>query len=197
MFTGTAFADTLNGYAGTDQIDGGAGNDSLIGGIGNDTLNGGDGADELDVLGLGEGNDTLNGGDGDDIIRSSNGIDIIDGGAGSDSLTLVRGGSAPIVLSTADLATATGVTLADGTSIRNIERIELWSGSGDDTLTIELGTIVIGFRAGSGFDTLIADYSATAFDVNFSAGTQFNLGIFAGTTLESVERFLISTGWAN
>jgi Ca2+-binding RTX toxin-like protein len=82
--TGSAYADSIYGYAGNDTINGGTGDDYIDGGAGNDVLNGGDGEDLL--VGY-AGNDTINGGDGDDLALDGGiGNDVLSGGAGHDEL---------------------------------------------------------------------------------------------------------------
>ncbi len=125
--------DFLDGAGGTDLLFGGGGNDTLVGGEGNDTLDGGDGNDTL--LG-GAGNDTLNGGDGDDRLSSGTGVDAIDGGSGIDTAVLDRS-----ALGAAQTVNFTGAafTLTDGTSVSGVELLEIYTGSGNDTITITPG----------------------------------------------------------
>lgn len=85
--TGTFVSETLSGSDGHDLLIGSAGNDVLIGGAGKDTLYG----DVTFQPSFGNqiiGNDTLIGGPGDDSLLDFQGINLFDGGAGSDSLWL-------------------------------------------------------------------------------------------------------------
>ncbi|HRK64301.1 MAG TPA: calcium-binding protein, partial [Terricaulis sp.] len=192
-FNGSAFGEVLHGYGGADVINGNDGNDDLIGGLGNDTLNGGDGNDQLDIGGLREGVDTLNGGAGDDVIGANAG-DIVDGGSGNDrvDLTLTSGN---VSVSTLGMSEETGVTLSDGTFIKNVETIALYTGAGNDTLTIHAsGSFGSRFYGGAGTDTLIADFSGSSADWNLNPSGQFNLGAFAFYQLDSIEQYQISTG---
>jgi serralysin len=158
--TGGAGNDIINGGNGNDQLwgeadsdtlNGGAGNDDLIGGDGLDTLNGGDGTDRLwgesgadaldggagaDEIYGGLGNDTVNGGAGNDLIfvLDTDGADAIDGGSDSDYLIFDRTGSA-LGLSFSIASPAAVQTLADGTSIVNIERLVFRAGEGADAVT--------------------------------------------------------------
>ena len=112
---------------------GGDGADIVTGGALDDVLDGNDGADTLSGSG---GTDTVNGGLGDDSISvlADEGIDIIDGGAGTDFLYLDRSGtSVALTISLANPATQSA--LADGTSIVNIERMTFIGGSRADTVT--------------------------------------------------------------
>ena len=141
---------TVDGGAGDDLIIGGTGGDVLKGGLGNDTLKGGDGfqdnlfgGDGNDLL-LGEGgndelygeagNDTLIGGDGDDYLDPGSGIDTIDGGAGTDTLRLDLS-SATTNLTVTYTDTNSG-TVSNGTTFKNVERVTLNTGSGNDTIDL-------------------------------------------------------------
>ncbi|WP_454916875.1 beta strand repeat-containing protein [Xanthobacter sediminis] len=142
---GYAGNDTLLGYAGNDTLDGGAGNDWVEGQGGNDVVNGGDGDDR--VYG-GDGNDTLTGGNGNDTLSGDGGKDKLDGGADYDTAVLNFGGeirSVTFTLNTKAGSTST-VTVGgkNGTSVKNIEALDITGGSGDDKLT-----------GGNGNDTLI------------------------------------------
>ena len=131
----------LVGWGGDDELTiGQAG--KLIGGDGDDVLTGSSGADILSDDGeAGEVNserDILRGGGGNDYIRAG-GNDEIDGGSGIDQLYLVRSSfgvtsSTPVVL---DLSNPTALqTLADGTTIVNVEVLDVFAGSsGDDVVT--------------------------------------------------------------
>lgn len=135
QFYGGLGADVLSGGDGTDFLDGFNGNDILNGDAGNDTIRGG------------AGSNVLNGGDGDDDISASTfdssttSIDIVDGGAGFDVLTLDRYvNTSAFSFSTSAMASTAGATLSDGTVIRNIEAFRSISlGAGNDNLTIDTG----------------------------------------------------------
>jgi len=156
-FTGTRFADRIDGAGGNDSIDGAAGDDLLSGGTGNDTINGGEGRDTInggvgddvltggtsstdlrDVIYGGDGNDTIDGGYGNDELRGDGGNDQIEGGFGADTLI---GGAGNDSLS--------GSALGD----------VLFGGDGDDFL-----------NGGFGFDRLNGGTGADRF---------FHLGIAA------------------
>jgi T1SS-143 domain-containing protein len=137
IIQGTSANDTLNnsasgtiherlyGYDGDDTLNGSSGNDLIRGGAGNDTLNGGDGND---LLIDGNGADTFNAGNGNDVIViSGTGFVSIDGGAGTDTLTLLGG----IDL---DLTTSNNIT--------NIERIDLGNGSEGSKLTLTAADVL-------------------------------------------------------
>jgi Ca2+-binding RTX toxin-like protein len=164
-------ADTITGNNGDDRIRGFGGNDVLYGGAGNDTLAG--------MLG----NDLVFGDAGDDVLELSTngGVDTVDGGAGVDLLTLNLGLSTTnIVLDVATMSTQTGVTLADGTVIRNIEGFQdLTLGSGNDSITVgNVPSTLARFNGGSGMDTFTVDLTnaaASPIDPNtFAANGQAN-----------------------
>jgi Ca2+-binding RTX toxin-like protein len=116
----------------------------------------------------GAGDDTLLGGDGGDTISPGAGVDHIDGGAAPDFLSIDRSGlTGAFSLTTGGFAS--GLTLPDGTSIVNVERFDIRTGSGDDTL--EVTTAPIGensFNGGAGVDRFVADLSGVGGAVNLS-----------------------------
>ncbi|MCE2717389.1 MAG: hypothetical protein LW708_01010 [Anabaena sp. 49628_E55] len=128
---GGSGGDEIYGGAGNDILTGNAGNDKLVGGEGEDILNGGAGDDEL----YGEdGNDTLNGGDGNDYLNGGKGINSVIGGAGSDKLDLdYTTNTTGITINYSD---PTNGTISDGSTIKEVERIDLKTGSGNDNIDI-------------------------------------------------------------
>jgi VCBS repeat-containing protein len=144
--------DFLYGETGADQLFGGQGNDTLEGGSGNDILYG----DAIYILSPyrvyyqgnyywdwsygvnshsgGNSTDILRGGDDNDSIYSVWGPDTIDGGTGIDYADINRTSITAAI--TADFSNpAATVTLPDGTTIVNIERIEFLAGTGNDNIT--------------------------------------------------------------
>jgi RHS repeat-associated protein len=169
--------DTVNAGAGRDRLEGGDGNDTLRGGAGDDTSNqsystpdsyayepaglfGGAGNDQLfgeagnDALFGGDGNDTLNGGDGDDFLDGGIGINQSIGGLGIDQLRL-NFATATTAVNVTYTTTATG-TVSDGNSFREIERLNLDTGNGNDTLNVTALTGNSWIRSGIGNDTVNA-----------------------------------------
>ena len=144
---GTSGNDNLVGF-GVNTFTGQAYNDTLLGGEGDDTLDGG------------VGNDVVSGEDGDDVIYSNSGIDQIDGGAGFDILYDVDRSSATGAINYNSInAAQSGITLPDGTTVKNIEKtLTLETGAGDDTLTVSQANGVRSWSAGSGYNTLVVDY---------------------------------------
>jgi Ca2+-binding RTX toxin-like protein len=127
--TGTDFADTITGLGGNDILNGLGGNDLIEGGIGSDQLYGGSGSD------------TLVGGDDADILYSLNGetgADSFVGGAGIDSLEInnvSETANVTITYTTPTNGTISG-GIKTGSTIREVERILLYSGSGNDNINV-------------------------------------------------------------
>jgi Ca2+-binding RTX toxin-like protein len=160
----------ITGTGANDYIFTGDNNDTLNGGAGNDTLNG-------DL-----GNDSINGGADNDNITGGLGNDTIDGGTGTDTLVDGNFGTATTALTFNDTGTThTPITLANGTSVSNIELFTnlttgsgsdvisytqrtdntINTGSGDDTINAGLGYDQV--DGGAGNDLLIVDYSSNTY----------------------------------
>ena len=143
----------LFGGAGNDTIDGYHGNDLLDGGEGNDNLNGGNG---IDVLRGGAGDDTMS--------VAGSGADAIDGGSGSDILSVDRSSETAAFNFTFDPSSDATISLADGTSITDVEFLNFVSGSGDDQLTYVMDDTITGvgqtIRTGAGTDRVTVDFSS-------------------------------------
>ncbi|WP_448657702.1 M10 family metallopeptidase C-terminal domain-containing protein [Sphingomonas sp. CJ99] len=157
-------SDIIEGLAGDDYISASLGNDSVLGGDGNDSLLGDAGDDVLDG---GAGNDNLTGGAGIDRLIGGAGndsatfdiddlTDSFDGGAGTDTINLVRAGSAPLTMTSAGIA-------ALGLNIRSIESVRITGGSGDDVLQVESGFVTVDLSGGEGNDTLYGSDGTTGF----------------------------------
>jgi Ca2+-binding RTX toxin-like protein len=158
--TGGTGSDAFYGQAGNDTLEGGASRDRLEGGDGDDILRGGAGDDNNNSLvagvvygGLygGAGNDLLDGGEGDDYLDPGMGIDTVIGGAGNDLLNL------NLSISTDNLSvTYTDVsngTVSNGTIFNTVERINLTTGSGNDS--VDLGAASNSFvKTGLGSDAV-------------------------------------------
>ncbi|MCH2247167.1 MAG: Ig-like domain-containing protein [Crocosphaera sp.] len=110
----------------------------------------------------GSGNDTLEGGEGNDNLSPGTGADDVDGGDGtSDSLNIDnRNDTADTTIIYTDKSSGsiTGGS-NDGTTFRNIERISLRTGSGNDNINLSAADYntfwTIDLHAGSGNDTVI------------------------------------------
>ncbi|MEO8115221.1 MAG: hypothetical protein ABI655_12620, partial [Phenylobacterium sp.] len=119
-------ADLVFTREGDDTIDGGAGSDTLWAGAGANIVSGGDGDDVIG--GFETAADTLSGGNGDDALWSQRGVVHADGGAGMDSLVLYTLSTVGFSYDIAELTT-------NGSSITGVEHIQLFGGTGADTLT--------------------------------------------------------------
>jgi Ca2+-binding RTX toxin-like protein len=166
--TGTSGDDTISPLRGQDNVDGGAGNDLLIvdysgntSGYGiysslSPTGTGGfngyfytnDGVDRVDYTNIER--FQITGTSGDDNIIVGSGDDTVNGGDGIDFLT--DDFSASTSNLTFNFAGATPVT-PTGTSITNIERFNLTTGSGNDSITLT-GIYNDTLTTGAGDDTI-------------------------------------------
>ncbi|HEX8365609.1 MAG TPA: hypothetical protein VF603_10045 [Allosphingosinicella sp.] len=135
---------------------------------------GGAGDDQLTSEGR---NDYLDGGPGDDKLDAGTGEDWIDGGTGNDRAEVdLSDQSRDLTFVAAYAASSNGFTFENGTHIRNVERIELetgrgddriWLGKYDDDVTTGGGDDVIfteledhdSVDGGSGWDRLVVDLS--------------------------------------
>ncbi|MEO1618811.1 MAG: hypothetical protein AAFV88_23370, partial [Planctomycetota bacterium] len=168
--------DILDGGAGEDKLFGGAGNDTLLGGSDGDTLRGGAGLDNINGQG---GDDYIQ---IEVALRDSN-VDVIRGGSGADTLEIL-GSQAHDVMSVTqvdDIVDAEGKSWAqfevtntvdgeDGSTVftnrfslpaaqedRDIERLQISGGEGDDKITAT-GTFNVQqlhLNGGEGDDTLV------------------------------------------
>ncbi|ESQ87206.1 hypothetical protein ABAC460_20765 [Asticcacaulis sp. AC460] len=107
------------------------------------------------------GNDTLSGGAGDDTLSADGGKDAIDGGAGYDLLVNANyyDATVSVVYDAALATTEAGITLFNGTTIRNVESLSMTTGSGDDWLRVTTVQKNFTWIANGGKDHLIANYS--------------------------------------
>ncbi|MBD2175177.1 hypothetical protein H6F81_28945 [Anabaena cylindrica FACHB-318] len=113
----------------------------------------------------GSGNDTIAGGLGNDTITAGTGINIIDGGEGTDTLVDGNFSTLTTAINVDDIGiTQTAITLADGTSVTNIELFtNLTTGSGNDVISFTQrnnNTI----NTGSGDDTINAGLGSDSVD---------------------------------
>ncbi|MGO6945905.1 cadherin domain-containing protein [Rhizobium johnstonii] len=97
IFDGSGGNDTINGNAGNDKLTGGDGNDQIFGGVGNDVIKGGAGDDKItdgDNMSTAPEAFDIDAGDGNDAINlqshSSALSGVIDGGAGTDTLQVIK-----------------------------------------------------------------------------------------------------------
>ena len=141
----------IMGTPGDDYLQGTTGNDSIFGDAGNDAIYAGGGQD-----------------DGD------SGVDTIDGGTGTDAIAFfLNHTTADILYDAVAASTSTGVTLSNGTQIKNVEKIGwLLTGAGNDTLKVSTAQGAFHWDAGAGQNRLIADYSSAT--VGIQAGDSFH-----------------------
>jgi trimeric autotransporter adhesin len=123
-------------------------------------------------LNAGAGNDTIDGGAGNDYIEAGTGADIIDGGAGIDYLYLNNAGDA--ANTTIQYTTPTSGTIIgganNGTTFQNIESVEFYTGSGNDTIDMAMSTNAVYVDAGAGNDTIVGSLTATSQDLHGGDG---------------------------
>ncbi len=90
----------------------------------------------------GAGNDTIKGGAGNDRLNSGTGKDSIDGGAGNDSLSISN--FSDLANTTISYTTATNGVITggsnNGTTFKNIERLDISTGAGADNIDISAST---------------------------------------------------------
>jgi Ca2+-binding RTX toxin-like protein len=163
--------DTVIGGSGRDVLDGGTGDDILKGGDNptiyfdygyGDQLYGGDGNDSLygeaggDRLYGGTGNDLLDGGDGDDYLYGEQGNNSYVGGAGTDYAEIDF--SQQVDNLTVTYSDINAGTFSLGGTIKQVERIYLLSGSGNDTIDVSAtnydGNWSANIDGGDGNDTI-------------------------------------------
>ncbi len=141
----------------------------LTGGGGNDWITGGGG------------DDTMLGGVGDDRFDAQAG-DTVDGGSQLDFVDLdLSSQTADLVFNPGAAASASGLAIAGGV-IRNVESIQLHTGSGNDTLNVS--SFVGGqswWWAGAGVDGIVADFSLN------TAGVTVNLNRAGGIQIFEAE----------
>jgi Ca2+-binding RTX toxin-like protein len=185
------------------QIAGGSLADSLTGRDGNDVLSGNGGND---ILTGQHGTNALYGGFGNDELSDDNGsASTLDGGAGTDFLHLVRSGApSAIALNMVQAAQGVGQMLADGTMVVNIEKIDLATGFGDDSVTFNIVDASLqNWNGGGGSDTATIDLSSAPLDpfwvVASASGSQCTVRYQTGSsggndlvTLSNVENLIIT-----
>ncbi|MBK7727993.1 MAG: DUF4347 domain-containing protein [Gammaproteobacteria bacterium] len=200
ILIGTENADTINGFGGNDTLTGLGGNDVLYGGEGNDKLGGSTGNNLLDG---GSGDDTLNGGTGDDTLKGGDGNDLIfvhygyyasqgvlvydtdhiDGGAGVDYVE-IDGFYSHMGLNFTLANNLTGVvTLANGTTISNIEQVKIIGATfAENSLTggdlddyLDGGSYNDTLNGSGGNDTLVGDCDLSIDHLDGGTGSDFAL----------------------
>jgi Ca2+-binding RTX toxin-like protein len=109
---------------------GGTAADTVTGGALEDKLYGFDGDDILSGAG---GDDSIFGGNGDDILDGGAGVNRLDGGDGIDLAVIDRSGAtAGITINLFDDPTGARTVLDNGGTVRNVERLSVTGGAGND-----------------------------------------------------------------
>ena len=102
---------------------------------------------------------------------AGSGADAIDGGSGSDILSVDRSSETAAFNFTFDPSSDATISLADGTSITDVEFLNFVSGSGDDQLTYVMDDTITGvgqtIRTGAGTDRVTVDFSSFSENVSF------------------------------
>lgn len=148
-----------------DTIEGRAGDDFIFGGHGIDRLYGDDGDDTLEDTGGG----FLFGGAGNDtLVSASFDSDELHGGSGTDQAKILRMSATVDYTFTFDWADDSPRTLADGTVLSDIERINFFLGSGNDTVIMVLSPGMSGWsnvNFGGGVNSTVINASALTADL--------------------------------
>ena len=124
-------------------------------------------------------NDTLLGDDGNDTLDGGGGVDVIDGGAGYDRVVNFNYASNikhNVIYNAVQASTATGITLYDGTVLRNVESFDLTTGVGNDLVTVSTAQKNFTWIANGGTDRLIANYSDSTAAINVTVLANTPLG---------------------
>ena len=167
--------------------------DTLVGDAAANQLDGGDGADVLWGRG---GADSLLGGLGDDRLVGGAGNDWIDGGEGHDvAVVTFADGEIASQFQISGLSSAQGLLLADGGRILNVEKLEILSGAGADTMTIS-EWFSFDWTGGAGIDRFVMDYSATSQAILMGSYGTIAIGEVSSRLID-VEAVTISGGSAN
>ncbi len=214
--------ENIDGGAGNDLIIGSAGADTITGGAGADTLIGGDGNDVFSVVGDGDldqidggaGIDTILGSAYNDRIRVSStsltGVEVIDGGAGTDDRIIATAGDDNIDLSLISLLGIERIELGSGNDrvIGSSAADILYGGSGNDTFVFHVGggkDVIADFTAsGSSHDVielssaLFADWTALQSAITDSAsGAVITIDADTTLTLTGITKAMLTTNNAS
>jgi Ca2+-binding RTX toxin-like protein len=153
--------DILYGGDGNDSFDGGDGTDAIFGEEGNDSINGGIGNDDRSIdwwKGLygGNGDDTIDGNSGDDYLNPGEGVDSVSGGTGNDYLDLdysnqISGLNVNYINFN---NTTNSNTVSNGDKFKQIETVNLITGSGNDTINLSAVTVQAIVTSNEGNDSI-------------------------------------------
>ncbi|MBC2650556.1 calcium-binding protein [Novosphingobium flavum] len=157
---------TITGFE-SYQFELGAGQNSVQTGSGNDSVYSGTGRNIIST------------GGGSDRIVSQGGIDTIDGGDGFDVWRAVFSSSTTPTTIQYDGGTRMG-TLGNGTTFRDIERIDVTLGGGDDAVVLKnLDSALV--SGGDGRDSLVLDQRGVAHAETMAFGYEAGLGYWGGS----------------
>ncbi|MEH2212325.1 MAG: calcium-binding protein [Nostoc sp.] len=177
---------------------------------GNNTLNGGAGDDYL-IVQFSKGNNLLNGGDGNDTFSEYNsGNDTVDGGQGDDLLSYNSYTSRGIT-STFNPTTNVGSITADTNQVsyKNIERLNITSGFGDDNIVGSNGNDTLDpgnggndtIDGGAGDDLLSYYNNSSGVGITSVFDTTTNTGLITADTnqvsYKNIERLNITSGFGD
>ncbi|MEH2087704.1 MAG: calcium-binding protein [Nostoc sp.] len=175
---------------------------------GNNTLSGGAGDDYL-IVQFSKGNNLLNGGDGNDTFSEYNsGNDTVDGGQGDDLLSY---NSYTGITSTFNPTTNVGSITADTNQVsyKNIERLNITSGFGDDNIvgsngndTLDPGNAGNDTIDGGAGDDLLSYYNnSSGVGITSVFDTTTNTGLITADTnqvsYKNIERLNITSGFGD
>ena len=114
------------------------------------------------------GNDVIAAGAGDDVLSSYNGVDTLNGGAGNDLASVSLTHLAADVVFSTTIGSGRTATLANGTTLIDIERFSLDLGGGDDRVTLGGGQLWV--YAGGGDDMITTGaFNDTVYGDRFDA----------------------------
>lgn len=207
----------IYGDDGDDVIYGGGENDRIYGGSGNDIIYsyevksiiyGGSGDD---VIYCGSESNRVYGGLGNDIIFSSDGVDRIDGYSGNDIVILDYSSRVSDIKFTLNsVAGSTSVVTIGGvagTSLKNVESVRIYGGSGNDVLTGGSGDDILSGGGGKdkldgagGNDLAILDFWTTTESVKFTLNSKpgttstARVGGVSSTSVKNIEAINIRGG---
>lgn len=142
---------------------------SISAGSGDDTVSGG----SL--------NDTLSGGDGWDVLTGNGGADMIDGGAGidtwKDDFSALTSTVSVTLTATTGTNTSTAISLGSlpVPTVKNVEKLNLSTGSGNDSISVGTQAYNDNINTGSGTDTINIGTGGSDY---VNGGDGVDLGIF-------------------
>jgi Ca2+-binding RTX toxin-like protein len=158
------------------------------------------------------GNDIIDAGAGNDNINAGTGADTIDGGAGNDYLVITNysdTANTSITYTTPSNGTITG-GFNNGTTFKNIERVYVATGSGNDIINISATTGSNYISSGAGNDSIVGGSGddmlviqnyrdTTNTNINYTTPSNGTItgGSNNGTTFKNIETVNFWTGSGN